>query len=50
MTDCERFGHDFSSYYTEKVDAWGMQTRRVYYCTWCGLERRGKDLHKEEER
>jgi hypothetical protein len=32
-------GHDFSRSYTVQEDAWGMVTRRQYYCSFCGKDK-----------
>ncbi len=40
MTDCERFGHDFSASKTVSLDVFGLKKKRVYYCTFCGEERK----------
>jgi ribosomal protein L37AE/L43A len=39
VSDCEKFGHDYSRSKTVAVDAFGVKKRRVYYCSFCGQER-----------
>lgn len=31
--------HDFSASKTVAMDAFGVKTKRVFYCTFCGIER-----------